>query len=45
MNHPILLVTGATGRVAETSDTVAGITGRPARRFANFAQEHAQVWK
>jgi hypothetical protein len=30
--------------VAEVTDTVQRITGKPPRTFAAFAREHAGVW-
>lgn len=35
----------AAGYVAETTDTVQRLTGRPARRFADFVQEHVKAWR
>lgn len=34
----------AAGHVAEVTDTVQRLTGRPARTFADFAREHAGAW-
>jgi uncharacterized protein YbjT (DUF2867 family) len=34
----------AAGYVAEVTDTVQRITGKPPRTFAAFAREHASVW-
>lgn len=34
----------AAGYVAETTDTVQQLTGRPARRFGDFARDHVQAW-
>ena len=33
------------GYVAEVTDTVQQLTGHPARTFADFAREYAQVWR
>lgn len=35
----------AAGYVAEVTDTVRQLTGRPARTFADFVREHAHVWR
>lgn len=35
----------AAGYVAEVTDTVRQLTGRPPRRFADFAREHADAWR
>lgn len=35
----------AAGYVAEVTDTVAQILGKPARRFEDFAQEYASSWQ
>lgn len=35
----------AAGYVEGVTDTVTAITGRPARRFEDFAREHAAVWR
>jgi hypothetical protein len=34
----------AAGYVAEVTDTVQRITGKPPRTFAAFAREHVGVW-
>lgn len=35
----------AAGYVAEVTDSVERITGRPPRSFADFVREHADVWR
>jgi hypothetical protein len=41
---PRLAVLIAAGYVADVTDTVQPITGKPPRTFAAFAREHAGVW-